>query len=215
MSAQLFEPLEAGRQPILRLSVDPSLFARSYFQEADMSGFDVAVDTEVKQNLYLETSFGVANISQTTDAFSYVSDGVYATLGANLNLTAYQNPQDRHIFYFGVHYGFARLNHHANDIVISDYYWGDARLSVPQEVRSASWVELTLGIKAEAAKNFFIGWSAESKLRTHLSPGEMSPYYIPGFGKAENALGLGFNIWVSYAISFKPRKYESLLEISE
>ena len=214
VSAQLFRPLESGRQPMIRVSVDPTLYLRRYFQDADMVGFDVAVDTEIKQNLFIEAGMGVANLNLDDKFLDYKSNGMFLTLGANLNLTKYQTPQDRHIFYVGFHYGYAFMAHEATDIYYSNH-WGTPDLFIPLENRTASWLGLAMGLKAEAAKNFFIGWSAESKLRTHLSSGAMKPYYIAGFGKTNNRVSLDFNIWLSYAFSFKPRKYEPLMDLSK
>lgn len=203
--AQLFKPIEPGRQQMLRISIDPTLSLKSFLQEPDIFGFESTVDMEVKQNLFLIAGFGMADVDQTSDLFAYKCNGMFMTLGADLNLTAYRDPQDRHIFYMGMHYGYALVSHEASDINFSNH-WVTTELSVPSENRTASWVELTMGIKTEAFNNFFIGWSGESKIRTHLSDGEMLPYYIPGFGKTTKRVSLDFNIWVSYAISFKPKK---------
>ena len=204
-SAQMLKPMEEGRQPMLRFSVDPTLYARRYFQQADLFGADFILDTEIKQNLFLEAGMGFADVSLSAKQYDYSNQGVYVTLGANLNLTQYQSPQDRHTFYVGLHYGYALISQEVGNIVCSNY-WGQVESHIPQEQCATSWVEVALGIKAEAAKNVFIGWSAESRIRTHLSESSVEPIYIAGYGKTTNRISLDFNFWVSYAFSFKPKK---------
>jgi len=211
MRAQLFKPLEVGRSPFVRLSVDPTVPLKTFLQKADMTGFEATVDSEIMQNLFLIGGLGNTSTHMSDERFSYANTGAYAFVGADLNLTQYANPQDRDIFFVGLRYGFSVMSHEAEDIVMENY-WGSYSTDVASEAFSASWLELAAGVKTEWAKNFFVGWTAEAKFRTHLSDGEMTPYNIPGFGKTDASFTFDLNIFLSYAITLKPKKAAPLTE---
>jgi len=203
--AQLFKPLEVGRSPFVRISVDPTLPLKSFLQEADIYGFEGTIDSEIKQNLFLMGGLGFSNTAIAEGTYDYTSSGMFGMIGADLNLTKYQNPKDRNIFFMGLHYGFAVLSHEATGVSISNY-WGDYNTQVSSESHTASWLEISMGTKAEAAKNIFIGWTADAKFRTHLSDGDMKPYYVPGLGKTDSNFSFDISFFVSYAITMKPKK---------
>ena len=210
MNAQLFTPLEVGRKPFVRVSFDPTVSLKSYLQHANLAGFESSVDTEIKQNLFLTGGFGILNVQQDEPNFQYTSNGMFLSVGADLNLTKYTNPLDRNIFFVGLHYGYAVLTHNASSIVFVDDYWKAAPRSISSESITASWVEVAMGLKVEAVKNIFIGWTGEAKFRSHLSSGEMRPYMVPGLGKTETKFNLGINIFVSYAFTMKPKVSKDL-----
>ena len=214
LRAQLFHPLEEGRSPFVRISVDPTVLLKTFLQEADMYGFKATVDSEIKQNLFLMGGIGFLNTNLEHDNFVYNNSGMFGVIGADLNLTKYKSPKDRDIFFVGLHYGFATLSHEASSIVLTNY-WGDYPTEVSRESYAASWVEIAMGLKAEAAKNIFIGWTAEAKFKTHLSQGEMIPYNIPGYGKNDSKVAFDISFFVSYAITMKPKKRPSNIEIVE
>lgn len=203
--AQFFLPLEVGRAPFVRISVDPTVSLKTFLQDANMYGFEATVDSEIKQNLFLVGGVGYTTTTLEGTNYAYNNSGMFGQIGADVNLTKYQNSKDRDIFFLGLHYGFATLSHEASDILMSNY-WGDYSTEVPLEWYTASWVALSMGVKAEAAKNIFIGWTANTRFRTHLSSGEMIPYNIPGYGKNDSKVVFDISFFVSYAITMKPKK---------
>ena len=204
-NAQLFKKLEVGRSPFIRLSVDPTVTLKTFLQKADLNGLEATVDSEILQNLFVVGGVGMTNVSIKEDNFAYANNGLYAMLGADLNLTKYQNVRDRGIFFVGLRYGFATMTHEASGIQL-DNYWGENNISIAREALTASWAELAFGIKTEFAKNFFLGWTGEAKLRTHCGSKQMSPYNIPGYGKNNKAFAFDINIFLSYAFTMKPKK---------
>lgn len=214
MRAQLFHPLEEGRAPFVRISIDPTAPLKTFLQKADVLGFEATVDSEIKQNLFLMGGFGFANTSVDEATYKYRNSGMYGVIGADLNLTKYLDPTDRDIFFVGLHYGFAGMSHEARDIKMINY-WGEYRTFVPKESHTATWVEVAMGVKAEVAKNIFIGWTGEAKFRTHLSKGEMIPYNIPGYGINNEKFAFDLSLFVSYAITMKPKKKAVIVEPTE
>lgn len=212
--AQLFQPLEEGRSPFVRLSIDPTVPLKTFLQQADMHGLEATVDAEIKQNLFLMGGMGYVATNLEADNYTYANTGMYGVVGADLNLTKYQNPKDRDIFFVGLHYGFATLSHDASDVLMTNY-WGDYATLVSRESHTASWAEIAMGMKAEMVKNIFIGWTGKAKFRTHLSSGEMTPYSIPGYGKNDSKFTFDLSFYVSYAITMKPKKKATNIELVE
>lgn len=202
MNAQLFEDLEPGRLRFVRISVDPTVPLKTYLQSADITGFEATIDTEIKRNLFISTGFGTSSTNQNIESLEYANNGFFLNAGANLNLTKYRKPTDRDIFFVGLHYGFSSFTHQAPRISLSSD-WGDTELSIGEEKLSASWIEIAMGVKAELGKNIFLGWTGEAKILSHVSSAEIPPYNIPGFGKNDSSVSFDFNIFISYAISFK------------
>ena len=214
LRAQLFHPLEEGRSPFVRISVDPTVSLKTFMQSAAMYGLEATVDTEIKQNLFLIGGAGYINTHINEESFTYSNSGMFAMFGADLNLTKYQSPKDRDIFFVGLHYGFATLSHEATGIFLEND-WGDYSTDIASEMHTATWIEIAMGFKAEAAKNIFIGWTGKAKFRTHLSDGDMVPYNIPGYGKTDSQVSFGLNFFVSYAITMKAKKKPNNIEIVE
>lgn len=204
-SAQLFKPMEEGRARALRVSVDPTVPLKTFLQDADIMGLEATADMEIKHSLFAIGAFGVATTSQKSEDFNYVSNGMYLTLGADVNLTKRSTITDNDIFFIGLHYGFSAYTQEVTDIVI-DNYWGDYTTSFPKEALNASWVEVAMGIKAEYAKNLYVGWTGKAKMKVSDSSANAQAYYIPGFGKNESNIAMDFNIYLSYAFAFKPRR---------
>ncbi len=201
-NAQLFQKLEEGRKPFVRVSFDPTVSLKRFLQEANMSGFEATIDSEIRQNLFVIGGLGLLNCNFDYTNFDYTNTGIFGMIGADLNLSEYKNPDDRNIFFIGLRYGLASLSHEAGNVVM-DNYWGEYATAVERESHSAGWVELAMGIKAELTKNMFIGWTGEAKFRTHISSGKMTPYCIPGFGKNKSSFAFDLNFFVAYAFSFK------------
>ncbi len=203
-NAQLIKDLEVGRSPFIRLSVDPTVTLKTFLQKADLNGFEATVDAEIKQNIFVVAGMGMTNIEIKEDNYEYVNNGLYVMAGADVNLTKYQNPRDRDILFVGLRYGFATMSHAASGIVI-DNYWGSNTIDIDRSALTASWAELAFGMKAEFAKNFFLGWTGEAKFRTHCGKKGITPYYIPGYGKNKNPFAFDLNIFLSYAFTMKPK----------
>lgn len=212
VNAQMFDKLEDGKDKYFRISVDPTVSLNTFMQAATIGGFDATIDSEVKKNLFLVGATGVNTYKYDEGQHIYSSNGAFVSLGADMNLTEQPTLSDRDIFFVGLHYGFAAFSQEVQNLIISNPF-GDYNLSVPSEAVTAGWLQLSFGIKAEFATNFFVGWTAEAKLRTHLKEATTETYYIPGYGKnGENSYNLGLNIFLGYAFTFKA-KNKSLPEV--
>ena len=208
------EPVtEIERTKGLRIGYDLSRFTLYYF-EPERTAYEISLDFELKRNFYPVVEFGWQNIDMEDSTFNYLSDGYYFRIGMDFNLQKNQRADQYEMVFFGMRYGFSKQTHSAENIVITDSYWGDfAAEAVPESAFYGHWIELVGGIRAELFKNFFVGWSVRARILVAKSKNTaMEAYHIPGFGKTENRLGIGFNYSVYYKIPLYKKKYKVLPE---
>lgn len=207
VQAQLLEPVPAGRARYVRVSIDPTVPLKTYLQQASISGLEFSADTEIKNDLFLIGVGGYSTVSDVKDTYSYASNGAFVALGLDFNMTKSLLLSDRDILFCGLRYGYSLNTHTVSDIVISNP-WGDYHTQLPSETLGSGWVELVLGVKAEIAKNIFIGWTGEAKFLAHTQKGASTPYYISGYGRydSESSFNFDVNFFVSYAFTFKAKE---------
>jgi hypothetical protein len=185
----------------LRLGVDLSRFSLYYFAP-EREAYEFSGDFEVARDLYVVGEYGSEKISLEKPTFNYKSDGNYFRLGVDWNFLESENPNDYEMVYGGIRFGYASLYHSADNIIISDPYWGSVASASTSEINyNAQWVEILTGIRAELFRNFFIGWSVRGRIRlTHSSDDILKPYIIPGYGNGIKKATIGFNFSIFYRI---------------
>lgn len=162
-----------------------------------------SVDYEFKQDVYPVLEFGWQKVDLSKDAFHYMSNGMFAKLGVDLNRFKYDNPVDYDMGFAGLRYGISRFTHSASDIDIEEPYWGNLEnAEVPEKQMYAHWVSVGGGLRAEVFHNVFMGWSVFANLRlAQTKDSHMKPYNIPGFGDGSKRLNIIINYTLYYRIS--------------
>lgn len=74
------------------------------------------------------------------------------------------------------------------------------------------WYEFNMGMKTRIWKQFWLGYEAGLKFRIRYNTTNLVPFFVPGYGKAENVTASnstwGFNYHLIYYIPFKRAKRE-------
>ena len=184
-----------------RIGFDVSRLALFYLEPGRVN-FELSGDLEIRElNYYAVLEVGWQQIDFEGKNYNYSSGGLYGRLGLDYNFLNLQSPDDYEMLYAGGRYGYSRFNHQADQIIITENYWGEYQTSVPKDWVNAHWLELIVGIKAELSKNLFIGWDIRGKFLLHKSGnGVMDPYNIPGFGNGSRRVAIGFSYTVAYRI---------------
>jgi hypothetical protein len=185
-----------------RISYDVASLALLYFDPGRML-YTVSLDYELKQDIYPVIDLGYQHAKIDMDHYNYTSDGVFARVGADVNLLNYDKQVDVYeMMYVGGRYGFSLFSQQAENIRVQDGYWGDfSGGKIVQPGRHAHWISLVGGMRAEVFPNFFMGWSVFMNIRFYQSGTKgMDPYNIPGFGKGANRVAVSFNYTLSYRI---------------
>ena len=87
-----------------------------------------------------------------------------------------------------------------------DQGWGANTLNYSNDNLTARWFEANLGINVRIAGPIYLGYTMRFKFSKSLSGnGELFPYEIPGFGKADKGGQFGFNYYVIYKLRFRDK----------
>jgi hypothetical protein len=185
----------------LRLGTDISRFSLYYFDPA-RKAYEFSADFEIRRDLYLTGEYGMQTVSFDKNIYKYNSEGNYFRIGIDHNFLKSERPEEYEMTFIGIRYGYSRMKHSADSIIIPENYWGGITdLNIPESVYNAHWVEFVAGIRAELFQNFFLGWSLRARiLLAHTKNQYMEPYNIPGYGNGSKKGNFGFNFSVYYRI---------------
>jgi hypothetical protein len=194
-------PLKSGFTIGFNL-VDPIVHALNTSLEV----YEFSVNAGTYKNFSLTGEFGFLNNRiDSTDQYFYIAKGTFIRFGADYNIYKKNNKDENNMIYVGLRYGFSKLNHEANDILIKDSFWGNKWTNFPSQPYTTQFVELTGGLKVELVWNIYMGWSVSYRLATSKI-GNISPFQIPGFGKGSNSDSWGFNYSIYYFIPFTKKQ---------
>ncbi len=186
-----------------RLGFDVSGVVSHYLNPERLS-LSAYADYEIMPAIYANVELGRMKINRKQPSFDYKANGYFAKIGADYNFLQYKlAPVAQYdMIYGGLRFCAARYTHQASQISLSSDYWGNHRgEDISKYTMQAYWAELVAGIRVEALKNFFLGWSirGQVKLFSEEDP-RMKTLRIPGYGKASRSSGLSFTYTISYRI---------------
>lgn len=183
----------------VRVGLDLTRFAVRAFQPYRT---DVTVNLDARYNdrLFIASDLSYNNTSHSDSNYTYKGSGMSITIGANYNLLQKQIPKENFMIYGGMRYGLALFSYEIPEYTIYNDYWGDTKGSYPKTSKMAHWVELTVGIRVEVLKNFYLGWSLHERIliNNKLSKQDFPPLVIPGFGKGYKGSAFDMQYSVSY-----------------
>ena len=184
----------------LRFGFDISRIAMPFLEKGRVE-YDGSVDLRINKDLYPVIEVGWGDFETEEMNFSYRSNGYFLRAGIDKNYLKKDNVNEMGMFFAGFRYGVSFFKHEAPDLKISDPYWGDFSGAVPIKNLNAHWLEFTTGIRAKIFNNIYLGWSLRGRLLLFKSDDiNMSPNYIPGYGKVNGGNNLGFRYSVFYQL---------------
>lgn len=188
------------RQFFIRGGVDLSRFTLPFiYDDATVSGFEVSLDSEIKYNFFPTIEFGMNNIEYKTNDINYDAIGSYFRVGLNYNMLKYQHRLDRNIFFIGARYAFSGFEQQSG--VLLENEWGEYETSFPKENLTQHWAEATMGLRGEILKNFYMGYTLRVKIRLSKNDNQgLTPYFVPGYGRSDDAVAIGMSYSMFYAI---------------
>ncbi|MDA3929136.1 MAG: DUF6048 family protein [Prolixibacteraceae bacterium] len=165
-------------------------------------GWEVSGDIEILKDLFAVVEIGSQSTKLNLPDYSYSANGAYTRLGVDYNYMEHLDPDSPDKLFIGLRYGFTTFAHEAKNITISDDIWGEINNGViDSKVLTSNWMEVTTGMRANLFNNFYLSWSVRFRINIWQQPDlQMQPYHIPGYGRAWNNSGVGFNYTLSYKI---------------
>lgn len=194
--------IEMQRQPFIRVGIDPSRYLLTFLQPADRGGLEFAVDMEFWDRFYPTVELGYMFATRNEVDYTLHVDGVYSRLGFDYNLVKLNDAKDRDIFFVGWRMATSHFSQEATDVTYENAF-GSITTSFPKQNLTAFWGEITVGVKAEVFRNFFVGWTGRLKYKFRVKEGDLTPYAIPGYGRLqpESDVNGDINIYLSYSFS--------------
>jgi len=196
----------------LRIGTDLINASRNIWDK-NYTGFEINGDYRLKKKLYLAADFGMDNKFSDEDQLTFTTKGMFVRLGVDYNV--YENWLDmNNMIFVGGRYGFSSMSQTLNsyNIYESSSYFPTQTFYPNSESTglSAHWLEFVAGVKAEVAKNLYLGFTFRMKLLvSQKQPADFENLYIPGFGKKYSGnIGAGFNYNISYHIPLF-KKYDN------
>ncbi len=153
----------------------------------------------------VEVGLGHTDMVSQLYEIGYRTRAPYYRVGMDYNMQ-YKSDKPGYIF-LGARVGYTSFDYSVDAPPLVDPVWGDeATVQFTDVPCRAVWAEAVGGVRAEIAKNFYMGWSLRYKYpiyRDATSNG--GPWYIPGFGTGKKGV-LGATYTIGYRFNFIRKK---------
>ncbi len=164
------------------------------------NNFELSLGFSVAENFQLQAEGGYLNVDFSDSTYTYKQSGSYYRFGAEYNMLE-RLPGELDQIYLGLMYGYSPYTHEAENITISDGYWGIGEGSLPLTNNTAHWIEIKGGLRVELWRNLFVGYALRLRIfMAGKTDSKLDPYLIPGFGKADKTTSIGMSYSVFYRI---------------
>ncbi len=182
----------------LSLGVDLSRIAVPFI-DSTRYGWEALADIQIVPNVFVAAEVGSQTSRFSKPEYHYSSSGAYARLGVDYNFIKHLDDKSEDKIFIGARLGFSSFYHDADNLLVRDSIWGDINPQpIPVKWLTSGWTEVALGMRARLINNFYLGWSVRAKIRMWLGKDErMSPFSIPGYGKAnlKNTFGVNYSLY--------------------
>lgn len=186
----------------VRVATDVLSLVRTQTSER-FSGWEVNADIDFAR-YYLTIDYGDWRSNVVLNNGTYVTDGNYLRLGADVNFLL-KDP-DRNMFFLGARYAMADFTDFAT-YRYTDTNFGEVQNTVSNGNVSASWKELTGGLRVKIWKWLWLGYTARFKFGMYTKGDQnLKPYEVPGYGLTVKPNTWGFNYQVFLRLPVRKQK---------
>lgn len=182
----------------IRAGIDLVQPVKSYLVN-DFSGWEVQGDVELR-HLYPTLEIGHWSRNVALHNGQYENSGSYFRLGADVNLL--KKDVDRNMFFLGFRLGRSKFDERL-DYTIDSPVFPEVSKSITSSNVTATWGEITTGLKAKIAGGLWMGFTGRIKFAPSDHNRELQTYDIPGYGLTFKKPWWGFNYYVMWKVSWK------------
>ena len=170
------------------------LFVKDKYYSAESS---LTVNLKNRFFPVVEVGYGYTNMVSQLYEIGYRTSAPYYRIGMDYNVQ-YKNGRPNYI-YLGGRMGYTTFNYDVDAPPLKDPVWGgETPMLLTGMHCNAIWTEAVGGVRAEIARNLYMGWSLRYKIPLYKAPiANGGPWYIPGFGAGNKAI-LGATYTISY-----------------
>lgn len=185
------------------IQVDAASIVRSTLMGNETYSAEAGLQLDLSHKYFPVLEIGYAGANKTSlENVQFKTNGMFGRVGIDFNLSKQkkESKPTSNLIFMGLRLGITNASYDINNVIITDNYWGGTTQIPYSNIKGLqAWYEITFGLKVEVAKNIFMGWAVRNKhLITQSKEGEISPWYIPGYGKKASS-----NWAISYTIGYK------------
>lgn len=189
------------------LSADAFGYLYPLFVKDKYYSGEVSATVDIRNRFYptVEVGIGYADMVSQLYEIGYRTRAPYYRIGMDYNM---QHESDKPGYiYVGGRVGYTAFDYSVDAPPLVDPVWGD---EVPVQLANlpcrAVWAEAVGGVRAEIAKNLYMGWSLRYKYPLYRGPiTNGGPWYIPGFGAGKHGV-LGATYTVGYYFNLTKKR---------
>lgn len=203
-------PREESRGGLFRgiyLSADVFGYIYPIFVKDKYYSAELSATANLRNRFFpvVEVGFGHTDMVSQLYEIGYRTQAPYYRIGMDYNMQ-YKNGKPNYI-YLGGRIGYTSFKYSVDAPAMKDPVWGDeAPVLFTDMPCRAVWAEAVAGVRAEIAKNFYMGWSLRYKYPIHKGPiVNGGPWYIPGFGASSKA-AFGATYSITYYLNFSKKR---------
>ncbi len=164
------------------------------------------VSIDLNEKIAAVLGAGYLNYSYSQYNYDFLSKGMFARAGIDINLLKPEKSQGKYWAGIGLRYGVSVFTSETPTFQ-QENYWGPATSSIAQETRWAHFIEVTPGVRTEIFRNFTMGWTISLRMMVHNGAGkDIRSIYLPGFGNAANPVSAGIGYFFVWNIPYKKIK---------
>jgi Domain of unknown function (DUF6048) len=167
------------------------------------TSYELTLETDISHfNFIME--MGYQEFAEKNDNIDYAMNGSYLRLGPEINFL--KSNKQLSSFTFGLRYAWSSFNEKLVGTV-TEVNWGDVPVNFDIQNNKSQWVEMTTGVKVRLWKGLFSGYTLRFRfIRTGSVPDvPFEPYFVPGYGLADQINTWGFNYYVLYRFQWSKK----------
>lgn len=187
----------------IRVGVDAVSIAKTQFGKS-FEGFETVIDIDLYR-YYPTVEFGnSASTYAAPNGSTYATDGKYWRAGIDVNFL--KNDPEKNVFSLGARYARSTYSEEAT-LYDTDPVWGDYSETLTNTDLTASWMELTTGLRVKVWKLFWLGYTARFKVWKQLDESQpLLTSEVPGYGWTDRTTTWGFSYYALVKIPLPKKK---------
>ncbi len=178
------------------------LFVKDRYYSSELSA-----TLDIANRFFPTVEVGIGHTDMVSELYEigYRTRTPYYRVGMDYNMQ-YKSDKPGYIF-LGARVGYTSFDYTVDAPPLVDPVWGDeAPVQFADVPCRAVWAEAVGGVRAEVAKNFYMGWSLRYKYPIYRGPiANGGPWYVPGFGAGKKGV-LGATYTIGYYFNFIRKK---------
>ena len=178
------------------------LFAKDKFYSTELSA-----TLDISNRFFPTVEVGIGHTDMVSELYGigYSTRAPYYRIGMDYNMQ-YKKGKPGYIF-LGARVGYTSFDYSVESPPLVDPVWGDeSPVQFTDVPFRAVWAEVVGGVRAEIAKNIYMGWTLRYKYPIYQGPiANGGPWYIPGFGAGKNGV-VGATYTIGYFFNFIKKK---------